>query len=148
MQEGEKYRVVKEGAYLELLHPINQVFRPQDYVVNLPVGAIIAYTGRIKGWGSDNVWFDAFDYNGKKGSFYPNFWGAAEKSFLEAVPQTADCVPQDVDATTEKYKVSQTVYAWIEVDATSREEARNKAMAVDFNDWEWENADVDILKLN
>jgi hypothetical protein len=88
----EKYRVAKEGASLEMPHPINQIFNPKDYDVDLPVGATITYLGRTPGWGSDNVSYDTFEYEGKEGSFYPNFWGVAKKGYLNEmrIPSSKD----------------------------------------------------------
>jgi len=84
--KGQQYEVIRRGGSLswwEAAYPVGHTGKN----VNLPVGALLTYTGRRMGIGSDNVPIDSFEWPKKRvsGEFWPNSWGLADKRYLRPV---------------------------------------------------------------
>ena len=91
LKKGATYRVLKPGAHLNWLVPCGPSAWSGESK-NLPVGAEITFLGDVMGWGSDNIPVANFEYQGKKGEFWPNNWGRVEDGWLEPASATAESV--------------------------------------------------------
>lgn len=84
LKKGKIYRVLKPGARLSWLVPCGPSAWSGESK-SLPVGAEITYLGQVMGWGSDNIPVANFEWQGKKGEFWPNTWGRVADGWLELV---------------------------------------------------------------
>jgi hypothetical protein len=84
---GQKYRVVKSGAYLAYeipKHGPRYTFY-EGGSIKLSEGDVVEYCKTAYGGGSDDVYYTFFSKDGQTGKFWPNNWGMCDLSFLELV---------------------------------------------------------------
>ena len=82
LEKGKTYRVLRPGARLSWLVPCGYCAWSGESV-DLPAGAEITFLGNITGWGSDNIPVANFEWQNRKGEFWPNTWGSVEDGWLE-----------------------------------------------------------------
>lgn len=84
LEKGKQYRVTRRGAKLSWdvsTGPWAWTYES----VKLPKGAVLTYVGSVRGRGSDSVHYDHFTYKRQSGAFNPEFWGSADRDYLEPV---------------------------------------------------------------
>lgn len=80
---GQKYRVVKSGAYLNWYIPREGY--QEGASMKLFKGDMIEYCKHAYGGGSDDVYYHFFSKDGQTGKFWPNNLGMCDLSYLELV---------------------------------------------------------------
>lgn len=80
---GQKYRVVKSGAFLSYYIP--RYGYEEGASVKLLEGDVIEYRDFAYGGGSDDVCYHFFSKGKETGKFWPNNWGVCDSTYLEPV---------------------------------------------------------------